>query len=50
MAGRRKGGMKVKMSTGGRRYHDPPVLSALVFPLSLPLGRLLRRLYPEWQL
>ena len=37
VAGRRKGGRKVKMS-------EPPALCALVFPLSLPFGRLPRRL------
>ena len=50
VAGHRKRGTKVKMRTGGRRYHDPPVLCTLVFPLSLPSGRLPRRLYAEWQL
>ena len=43
VAGSRKGGRKVKMSTGGRRYHDPPALCALIFPLSFPLGRLPRK-------
>ena len=49
VAGRRKDERKVKMSAGGRRYRDPPAsdplaLHALVFPLSLPLGRLSRKL------
>ena len=53
MTGRRKGGRKVKMRAGERRsptaipYRDPPdllTLHALVFPLSLPFGRLPRRL------
>ena len=51
VAGRKKGGRKVKMSAGGRKvpYRNPPesdllALHWLLFPLSLPFGRLPHRL------
>ena len=47
MAGRRKGVRKVKMSaeSEGDPHASVLALHALVFPLSLPLGRLPHRLH-----
>ena len=47
VTGRRKGGRRVKMSAGGKRYPTanlPRPLHALVFPLYLPFGSLPCRL------
>ena len=46
VAGRREGVRKVKMSAGSEA--SVLALHALVFPLSLPFGRLPRRLQRVW--